>query len=305
MTNLPSRPATGTESRTRDEFDEIAYLERNPDVAAAVAAGITASGWQHYTLHGQREGRPWPAQPNRMLGVTRTISPADEMFGGNEEHYFNVGESALRCIQRGLSIAGVRREEVRRILDLPCGHGRVLRFIKAAFPVAHLTACDLNRDGVEFCARTFGAEPVQSHVNPEAVPLTGDYDLIWCGSLLTHLPAATAAAFLRLFHRLLAPRGLLVLTLHGRHYVELLSTGKRTCDLAPEQIAALLADYRHAGFGYVDYQPSAGYGFSLTDAAQVQRVLLKTHEWRLVDCHERGWDQRQDVFTLCRAGATP
>lgn len=296
--HLPDKPV---EPR-RDEFDEAAYLERNPDVAAAVAAGTTASGWQHYTLHGRREGRPWPAQPNRLLGVTRTIAPDDEMFGGNEEHYFDVGESALRCIQRGLAAAGASPGSVRRILDLPCGHGRVLRFLRAAFPGAQLTACDLNREGVAFCARTFGAEPVVSETSPADVSLPGGYDLIWCGSLLTHLPLSACRDFLRLFRRALSARGVLVVTLHGRHYVELLSSGRRTCDLAPAQIEALLAEYRSAGFGYVDYQPGSGYGFSLTEASQARHLLFDDREWRLVDTHERGWDQRQDVFTLRRVG---
>jgi len=38
-------------------FDEQAYLEANPDVAAAVASGQEASGWQHFLRYGQFEGR--------------------------------------------------------------------------------------------------------------------------------------------------------------------------------------------------------------------------------------------------------
>lgn len=38
-------------------FNEKAYLEANPDVAAAVAQGVLPSAWEHYMLFGQREGR--------------------------------------------------------------------------------------------------------------------------------------------------------------------------------------------------------------------------------------------------------
>ena len=38
-------------------FSEKAYLEANPDVGAAVRQGALASGWEHYLLFGQREGR--------------------------------------------------------------------------------------------------------------------------------------------------------------------------------------------------------------------------------------------------------
>ncbi len=36
---------------------EQAYLDQNPDVAAAVRSGKFESGWQHYLLHGIEEGR--------------------------------------------------------------------------------------------------------------------------------------------------------------------------------------------------------------------------------------------------------
>lgn len=39
-------------------FDEEGYLSRNPDVRAAVAAGLFTSGAHHYTVCGAHEGRP-------------------------------------------------------------------------------------------------------------------------------------------------------------------------------------------------------------------------------------------------------
>ncbi len=38
-------------------FKEKAYLQANPDVGDAVAQGLLPSGWDHYLLFGQREGR--------------------------------------------------------------------------------------------------------------------------------------------------------------------------------------------------------------------------------------------------------
>ncbi|WP_244108455.1 glycosyltransferase family 2 protein [Burkholderia anthina] len=39
------------------DFDEDAYLRKNSDVANAVQQGRVSSGYQHYILHGKREGR--------------------------------------------------------------------------------------------------------------------------------------------------------------------------------------------------------------------------------------------------------
>ena len=66
-------------------------------------------------------------------GVIRDVSPRDEVYTGGDEHYFGVGRSSLACIEYALQAAQLPAEGVRRILVLPCGHGRVLRYLKAGF----------------------------------------------------------------------------------------------------------------------------------------------------------------------------
>src|SRR5262245_23377147 len=127
--------------------------------------------------------------------VDPTIAPDDGMFHRHfgedvaRSHYAESGRSALRCIRAALVAADRDPATIHRILDLPCGHGRVLRVLKAAYPRAKITACDLDRSGVDFCARQFGAEPAYSVEDPAKIPVTGPFDLIWCGSLLTHFDA--------------------------------------------------------------------------------------------------------------------
>lgn len=52
---------------SRSEFDEVAYLAANMDVAEAVASGVCPTGWDHYERHGRAEGR-----------VTRVIETREE-----------------------------------------------------------------------------------------------------------------------------------------------------------------------------------------------------------------------------------
>lgn len=56
----------------------------------------------------------------------------DESVPGAREHYFMVGRSALRCVEVAMFTAGKTRDA--RILDLSCGHRRVMRWLRAAFP---------------------------------------------------------------------------------------------------------------------------------------------------------------------------
>lgn len=281
----------------RGEFDEEAYLQLHPDIAQGIAAGTIESGWAHFARAGCAEGRAWLRQPDPFAGVNREISSGDTMFRGNAAHYFAAGASARQCVFSALATGRRAPDAVRRILDLPCGHGRVLRFLRRDFPAAEIVACDLDRPGVDYCARTFGAVPVYSDVNLAALTALGQFDLIWCGSLLTHLDATRSAEFLRFFQQHLAPRGILVFTLHGRPCQRELAAAKNRHGLDDAQIATLLRDYDASGCAYVDYRDASGYGFSLTHPHFVTRTLLDSG-WQLLGYHEAGWDERQDAIAL-------
>ena len=56
-----------------DNFDEAAYLRLNQDVAAAVAAGVYASGQAHYLAHGAAEGRHYRSAGAEAAGIVRRV----------------------------------------------------------------------------------------------------------------------------------------------------------------------------------------------------------------------------------------
>ncbi|BBK29543.1 hypothetical protein STHU_01770 [Allostella humosa] len=207
--------------------------------------------------------------------------------------YFWVTEEALRCIAKAMVLG--EKTTFRRILDLPCGHGRVLRGLRAAFPAAEITACDIDRDGVDFCARTFGARPVYGDADPDRIDL-GDarFDLIYCGSLLTHLDQDLFRRFLRMMSRHLARDGLLVFTTHGRWCITFHRTVLPFTD--PVAWQAIEAGYRDCGFGYRDYAATPGYGVSLTSIGWVQQAIDADPSLTTIGIAEKGLGNYQDVF---------
>lgn len=234
--------------------------------------------------------------------VAQEISPDDWMFRGtNADRYFGVGRSALEGIEMSLRAARKAPREVERILDLPCGHGRVLRYLRRAFPEAAITACDLLRAGVDYCASAFGAAPVYSHQDFARIPL-GDatFDLIWVGSLLTHLDADRFREFVDVFGRKLRPGGVLVFTTHGRLSSRWIVTGQSDYGLKPEATAAVLDGYRREGFGFAEYAPGSRYGMSLSAPSWVMESLSRAPGLRLVHHAEAAWDEHQDVFACVR-----
>ena len=237
------------------------------------------------------------------MAVSREISPGDTMFAGNEDHYFGVGLSALRCIEAGLSIAGRDPSQVERVLDLACGHGRVMRVLRAAFPAAQLVACDIDQEGVAFCSSAFDATPVASVTDPTQIPLDGTFDLIWCGSLLTHLDLEQFGALLRRIDESLSERGLAVVTIHGRHVGRRLR-GEADYGLGSTNALRLSNAVEWQGFSYAPYAGSVDYGISVCSPDWLMRYIgERLPDLDVVCFMEQGWDNHQDVVVLSKRPA--
>ncbi len=228
--------------------------------------------------------------------VDLTRHPDDDMFKGDLDFYIQVGHSAIAGIATAMVMAGTTH--LGSILDLPCGYGRVLRMLAKAFPEAELTACDVLTDGVSFCAERFGATGVVSQADPRDIPITETFDLVWCGSLLTHLPLKRARAFLNWMIERLSPEGLLVFSTHGRDAVH------RWRAMDNRRINGVIADFEATGFGYRGHPRSSGYGSGYGTAACTPAWLageLQNHPDICLLYHaERGFDDFQDLVAVVK-----
>jgi SAM-dependent methyltransferase len=245
-------------------------------------------------------GQKFIVSASEGITMITLISPNDEMFqGGNREHYFHVGKSALECIH--LALQSARKTNVKSVLDLPCGHGRVLRILRDEFPEAEINACDLNRDGVDFCAKTFGAIPIYSSNDLKEISLK-QYDLIWCGSLLTHMDQLKWYGFLNLFRDHLVPGGVLVCTTHGRWPAQRIQTEECLYGLTAAQ--QIIKDYKKNGFGFRPYDwaetQKLPYGISITQPWKAIQIIEEISDLSIIVYQERGWDDHQDVIAAKR-----
>ena len=254
-----------------------------------------------------------PAHVDQPAGIIEEIAPDDAMFAGSEDHYFMVGRTALEWIRIAMLAAG--KDTVGSILDLPCGHGRVLRTLKAAFPEARLAACDISQPGVDFCAATFGATPIYGMEEPDEIELPKqEYDLAFCGSLFTHVSAERWRDFLELFHGSLAPGGLLLFSSHGREHAAMLQEDWFEIGLTDEQNQSILDQYDRIGFGYEEFEPEnlnpklptalhANYGISLATPSWVCSQVEAIDGFRVVLYTECAWPRDaapQDVIACVR-----
>jgi SAM-dependent methyltransferase len=239
----------------------------------------------------------------KLLELVETrISANDGMYTGNGSHYYRIGLSAIDCIEQALNAAGINT--VRNVLDLPCGHGRVLRFLVLRFPHARFVACDLDRNGVEFCAEHLGAEAEYSETDLSRLALGREFDLIWCGSLITHLDEPRILALLQFFQRHLTPGGLLIFTAAGRRVVEWMLSGEFDYGIASAAIPLITELYRDSGYGYTDYPYMPDYGISLTSPEWIRRHIEQIGDLREVYFQEHGWADHQDVYGFVKRTST-
>lgn len=237
------------------------------------------------------------------LAVDRTVDPHDTMQATeNPEQYFDLGRRALELIRFSSELCD--KPHYPAILDLPCGHGRVLRWLRTHYPYASLTACDLDRGGVDFCARQFGAAPVYSQADLHQLPFTAQFDLIWVGSLVTHLRQDRWLATLDCLVKWTKECGVIVLTTQGRSVSSLLARGRRNIAENIDK-AALLEEYARTGFAYQRYFESNAeedYGLTLSSPEWVLRTLQRYPDIIVRAYLEEAWGMQDVIILYKKAG---
>lgn len=216
----------------------------------------------------------------------------------DEESYLRAGKSVANTIRVALELAGL---SPKSILDYGCGHGRVLRWFQSFWPNANLTAADVTTDQIEFCAETFGANPFLIDKPFAAVGLPSGFDLIWLGSVFTHMDNAGWRDLVDSLIKHVRPNGMLCFSFAGRCVYEMLEGGNRwgIDDEQEPDVLKATSDYESSGFGFFRQRESQGQAWG--------RSIVKP-EWVLSFCFERGgkvvlfskqaYARRQDIICV-------
>jgi len=228
--------------------------------------------------------------------VNLRLHPNDGMYvASRAQHYLAVGLSAVRCIEKALdeSHPGV---DVRTILVFPSGFGRVLRFLKVKFPGAEITISEIDGVALDFCRRLFSVKSIMSQRDFSRLATAERFDLIWCGSLMSHIGEKAAADLLRFFYDHLTPGGVCVFTTHGQLSAEWMRKKTQTYGLTERARKQVLSNFHETGYGYADYWNHHGWGVSLVSHERMRKIALSVARWNEAFYCEHGWDNHQDVY---------
>jgi trans-aconitate methyltransferase len=226
--------------------------------------------------------------------IIRTIHPDDGMWQPNESWYFATGRSALRVVDLAVRASWLPR--VGSVLDLPCGYGRVTRHLRAAYPDATLYCSDLLHEGARFCAETFDGVAIPSQPELTEVPLPM-VDVIWVGSLFTHLDLDRTTRWLRYLCEHLNPDGVIAASFHGEWALQMQRIYRMIGD---EPWAEIVAGYTRTGYGYAPYPGRPDYGVSVSSPHVVIDLIRDIPGVRLAGYMERGWADNHDVAMIAR-----
>ncbi|MCW5891587.1 MAG: class I SAM-dependent methyltransferase [bacterium] len=244
----------------------------------------------------------------RYPGVPGRIHIDDQMLASDAadrvRHYVDDARSAMTNLEESLAACGRRWADVGACLDLPSGYGRVTRWLAQRLDPGAVTAADVDAQAVRFCAAEFGVRPLPVPRDVRALRLPQSYDLVFTGSLLTHLPPEDGYRLLETLIGALASAGLLVFSTQG-------SSCLRHLDVYGPCFAKAADHYRDGlardGVAYLDYPRHRDYGITLHRAARLRAVLQDRFAdgVELVRYAERGWDAHQDVWSLRRLPRGP
>ncbi|MEJ2609594.1 MAG: class I SAM-dependent methyltransferase [Candidatus Thiodiazotropha sp.] len=211
------------------DYDELTYLNLNPDVREAVNNQSFKSGIEHCLTHGiyeDRPGIPESIKDHILKNTYEVLSPPNHLrlrVHGDEslQNFENAGKLLSYNIFSSLiKLAGSNPNN--KILDFGCGCGRVIRYLSALSPTNVFYGSDIDHEAISWCKENLSSIG-EFTPNDELPPLpfeSGFFDFIYSISVFTHLPEEMQFLWLEELKRVTKKDGYLFLTTHGEHLLD-------------------------------------------------------------------------------------
>ena len=178
----------------------------------------------YYPSHGELSSYCIPFESHKhSQGSDPAIPPPAFWmgYGGTPAEYLGSGKRDVEGMAAILGRNGFDMTSAARILDFGCAAGRMIRHCPAVAPEAELWGTDIGADQIQWCRHNL-TPPMNfalTTINPHLPFADSFFDLIYCGSVFTHIEDLEQAWLLEL-GRILRPGGCLYLTIHDEHTVK-------------------------------------------------------------------------------------
>ncbi|MDX5405378.1 MAG: class I SAM-dependent methyltransferase [Bacteroidota bacterium] len=127
--------------------------------------------------------------------------------------YLKTGYEIARDIS---SIANEKGVEAKSFLDFGAGYGRVSRFFPFTLPGARIWVSEIKPQSLDFLKDRFAFSPILHSEAPDSLVLPEKMDIIFAGSVFTHLPKALFEPWLDTLLNGLEDNGILIFSTHNK-----------------------------------------------------------------------------------------
>lgn len=154
------------------------------------------------------------------------VPPADEMFfkallpnleGDRNIAAFKFVEAGVR---RYIALEQIVRQifgdfdQLRSVLDFASGYGRLTRILSQVMPPERLWVSDIYTQAIDWQVAHFGVNGFHSVAEPTNLAHDRRHDVVFVGSLFSHLPARLFYAWLERLYALVAEGGVIAFSVH-------------------------------------------------------------------------------------------
>jgi len=152
----------------------------------------------------------------------------DAYSSTNYYWYWDSGSHAADCIVK--YIPTVTTADDCSLLEWGCGPGRILRQLRNRLDASRVKifGSDYNKASIAWCKEHLkGIAFLSNELLPPLNYKSGRFDLVYCASVLTHLPEPMFRPWLEELFRVLKPNGIALITLNGDRFISYLSREER------------------------------------------------------------------------------
>ena len=167
----------------------------------------------HYPSERPRTGDAFPVPPREFW----------EGYGTTPEEHLDLGREHVARLVKILKEAGAQPEIFERVLDFGCAAGRMLRFFPHTPGKTELWGIDLKATTIAWCQRNLTPEfHFATNTTAPHLPFEDKhFDLVYCGSVFTHISDLPDTWFLEL-RRVVKQGGFLYITVNDKHSAEVI-----------------------------------------------------------------------------------
>jgi ubiquinone/menaquinone biosynthesis C-methylase UbiE len=271
----------------------IASSKKLPDRILQLAhrSVYLSDGFYPYKPHQDSYVLRNPSGQGRERAHSQLPTPPQDFRNGygTTDEFLDSGKLNVATMKRILEASDFYIKEGNRILDFGCAVGRMIRWLDDIAEQSEVWGVDVTAEHIIWCQQHLSPPFYFSTVTtaPRLPFEDGYFDLIYAGSVFTHIADLADAWFLEL-KRIVRPGGRLYITVHDKHTIDLVLNHHKPSAFKD----TLLPYYKKENLGELDFDMFTINRGRLT----VQKPM--TQVFHNVDYLRRHWGRIMNIVSV-------